>query len=59
LKTVPASQAGVFTVALPIAATLIGILFLGEQFTAAHGIAFACAVAGVLLIATATNSNRS
>ncbi|MGL4573294.1 MAG: DMT family transporter [Burkholderiaceae bacterium] len=59
LKTVPASQAGVFTVALPIAATIIGIVFLGEQFTVSHAIAFACAVAGVLLIATATNSNRS
>jgi drug/metabolite transporter (DMT)-like permease len=53
LKHVPASQAGVFTVALPIAATLIGVLFLGEQFTVAHAVAFACAVAGVLLIALA------
>jgi drug/metabolite transporter (DMT)-like permease len=53
LKTVPASQAGVFTVALPIAATLIGIVFLGERFTWAHGVAFACAVSGVLLIAMA------
>jgi drug/metabolite transporter (DMT)-like permease len=53
LKTVPASQAGVFTVALPIAATLIGIVLLGERFTVAHGVAFACAVTGVLLIAAA------
>jgi drug/metabolite transporter (DMT)-like permease len=53
LKSVPASQAGVFTVALPVAATLIGIVFLGERFTVAHGLAFACAVAGVLLITTA------
>jgi drug/metabolite transporter (DMT)-like permease len=51
LKQVPASQAGVFTVALPIASTLVGVLFLGEQFLLSHGIAFGCAVAGVLLIA--------
>jgi drug/metabolite transporter (DMT)-like permease len=34
-------------------------VFLGEQFTAAHAVAFACAVGGVLLIATAAHSSRS
>jgi drug/metabolite transporter (DMT)-like permease len=58
LKGVPASQAGVFTVALPIAATLIGILFLGEQFTASHAVAFVCAVAGVIVLATAPSRPR-
>jgi drug/metabolite transporter (DMT)-like permease len=52
LKVVPASQAGVFTVALPIAATIIGIAFLGEQFTITHAVALVCAVAGIVLIAT-------
>ena len=35
LKHVAASHAGVFTVALPIAATLVGIFLLGETFTLA------------------------
>ncbi len=36
LRHVPANQAGVFTVALPIAATAVGVLLLGETFTALH-----------------------
>jgi drug/metabolite transporter (DMT)-like permease len=52
LKTVPASHSGVFTIALPMAATFVGVQFLGETFTFVHAIAFACAVAGILLIAT-------
>jgi drug/metabolite transporter (DMT)-like permease len=51
LKTVPASQSGVFTIALPIAATFVGVGFLGERLTYLHGIAFACAATGILLIA--------
>jgi drug/metabolite transporter (DMT)-like permease len=51
IKHVPASQAAVFTVALPIAAALVGWLALGETLTLAHGVAFACAAAGVWLIA--------
>jgi drug/metabolite transporter (DMT)-like permease len=53
LKQVPANQAGVFTVALPIAATTVGVLVLGETFTALHATALALAAAGVLLISTA------
>lgn len=52
LKHVPANQAGVFTVALPISATAIGVVFLGESFGLMHAVALACAAAGVLLIAT-------
>lgn len=52
LKHVPANQAGVFTVALPISATAIGVVFLGESFGIMHAVALACAAAGVLLIAT-------
>jgi drug/metabolite transporter (DMT)-like permease len=48
---VPASKAGVFTVMLPIVATLVGVLFLGESFRAGHALAFALALAG-LLVAT-------
>ena len=50
LKHVPASQAGVFTTALPITSALVGILFLGETPTLAHAIAFVCAVAGIVLV---------
>ena len=50
LKHVPANQAGVFTVALPLAATAVGVFVLGEPFTAIHAIAMAMAAAGVVLI---------
>ncbi len=49
LKKVPATQAGIFTVFLPITAALVGVLFLGESFTVAHALAFVCALAGVVL----------
>jgi drug/metabolite transporter (DMT)-like permease len=49
LAQVPASQAGVFTVMLPVAAALVGVLALGEAFSAAHAAAFALALAGLLL----------
>jgi drug/metabolite transporter (DMT)-like permease len=52
LRHVPANQAGVFTVALPIAATAVGVLALGEAFTALHAASLALAAAGVLLITT-------
>ncbi len=50
LKHVPASKAGVFTAALPITSALVGIVFLGEQPRLAHGIAFVCAIVGVVLV---------
>jgi drug/metabolite transporter (DMT)-like permease len=53
LKHVPANHAGVFTVALPVASTAIAVGLLGESLTAGHLIAFGCAAAGILLIATA------
>jgi drug/metabolite transporter (DMT)-like permease len=51
LKTVPAAHSGVFTIALPISATLVGISFLGEQLSWVHAVSFGCACAGILLIA--------
>lgn len=39
LKGVPAQQAGVFTVMLPLSAAAIGVGLLGEQVTAAHALA--------------------
>jgi drug/metabolite transporter (DMT)-like permease len=53
MKHVRANEAGVFTVALPISATLVGVLALGEHFTLLHLLALALATAGVLLIASA------
>lgn len=49
LRHVPAPQAGVFTVMLPITAALVGVLFLGEPFGTLHLVAFALAVTGLLL----------
>lgn len=50
-KHVPASHSGVFTIAMPIAASLVGVLWLGERFGALHAVAFACAATGIVLIA--------
>ncbi len=49
LRQVPASQAGIFTVLLPISAAAIGVLFLSERFSAAQAGAFGLALAGVVL----------
>ncbi len=54
VRTVPASQAGVFTVALPITSAAIGVAFLGEHFTLAHVAALGCAIAGLILIAASS-----
>jgi drug/metabolite transporter (DMT)-like permease len=49
LRHVPSSRAGVFTVMLPVAAALVGIVALGEAFGTAHVVAFGLALAGLLL----------
>ncbi|EHR71490.1 putative permease, DMT superfamily [Burkholderiales bacterium JOSHI_001] len=49
LQWVPAPQAGVFTVMLPVSAAAVGALFLGESFGAWHALAMALALAGLLL----------
>ncbi|MEJ5988585.1 DMT family transporter [Ramlibacter sp. PS3R-8] len=49
LKVVPASQAGVFTAMLPVSAAAVGVLVLGEQLGSMQVLAFAAALAGVLL----------
>jgi drug/metabolite transporter (DMT)-like permease len=49
LRQVPASSAGIFTVLLPVSAAAVGVLLLGEQFSAAQAAAFALALAGVVL----------
>lgn len=49
LKSVPASQAGVFTVMLPISAAAIGVLFMGERLTSLQIVAFGIALLGLIL----------
>ncbi|MBC8058333.1 MAG: DMT family transporter [Rhizobiales bacterium] len=49
LKHVPASKAGIFTVLLPVSAAAIGVLFLGERFSAAQAAAFGLALVGIVL----------
>lgn len=49
LKGVPAAQAGIFTVMLPITAAAVGILVLGEPAVPAQLAALALALAGVVL----------
>ena len=49
LRHVQAAQAGIFTVLLPVSAAAVGVLLLGERFSAAQAAAFALALAGVVL----------
>ncbi len=47
LAQVPAPQAGVFTVLLPISAAVVGVVFLGESVGSGHGVALALAQLGL------------
>jgi len=58
LKRVPASQAGVFTVMLPISAALIGVLFMGERLSGLQMLAFGIALLG-LVLATLPSRQRA
>lgn len=49
LRHVPAAQAGVFTVLLPVSAALVGVLVLGEKLTSPQLLAFVIALVGVVL----------
>ena len=50
LKHIPAAQAGVFMVFLPVATAIVGLL-LGESMNSMQGLAYALALVGVLLAA--------
>jgi drug/metabolite transporter (DMT)-like permease len=52
LRYVPASHSGVFALALPLAASAVGVFALGEALTLALGMAVLCACAGVVLVAS-------
>jgi drug/metabolite transporter (DMT)-like permease len=53
LKSVPAAQAGVFTVMLPISAGVVGVLVLGETLSIMQLAAFGLALTGLLVATTA------
>lgn len=53
LRRVPAAQAGVFMVFLPLATGLVGLVFLGEQMSLVQALAYGLAVLGVILATTA------
>jgi drug/metabolite transporter (DMT)-like permease len=59
LQRVPASHSGVFTIAMPLAATAVGVGLLGERVGWAHGAALALACAGIALIASARSRQRT
>jgi drug/metabolite transporter (DMT)-like permease len=49
LRDVPVSEAGVFTVMLPVSAAAVGVLALGETIGPAQGLALGVALAGLML----------
>ena len=49
LRRVPAQQAGVFSVLLPVSACAVGVLFLAEPFGGPQGLALGLALLGLLL----------
>lgn len=59
LKTVPASQAGVFTIMLPISAAAVGVGVLGEHMTTLEIAAFAMALVGVVLATLPLSTHKA
>ncbi|HEY1090641.1 MAG TPA: DMT family transporter, partial [Burkholderiaceae bacterium] len=49
LRHVPAARAGVFMVFLPLATAAVGMAWLGERLSLMQGLAYALALAGVVL----------
>ncbi len=58
LRSVPAAQAGVFMVLLPISAAFVGVFALGETVSTMQIVAFAICVAGVVLATLPTRASR-
>jgi drug/metabolite transporter (DMT)-like permease len=59
LREVPASQAGVFTVMLPVSAAAVGVIALGETLGLVQALALALALAGVVLATFPHSRGRS
>ncbi|MDT8991254.1 DMT family transporter [Curvibacter sp. APW13] len=49
LRSVPAAQAGIFSVLLPVSATVVGVTVLGEKLLPMEMAAFGVSIAGILL----------
>ena len=58
LKHIPAAQAGVFTVMLPICSVLTGVLFLGERLSTTQVWSFVIALLGILLATLPSKTHR-
>ncbi|HSV34188.1 MAG TPA: DMT family transporter [Ramlibacter sp.] len=58
LRHVPAAQGGVFTVMLPVSAALVGVFALGETLGPLQMLAFALALAGVVLATAPVRAAR-
>ncbi len=58
LKTVPAANAGVMTVMLPVSSVMIGVFALGESLSGWQALAFTICLAGVLLATVPEAKNR-
>ncbi|TAL86962.1 MAG: DMT family transporter [Candidimonas sp.] len=59
LKSIPAAQAGVFSVMLPIAAAIVGVLILGERLATAQMLALAVALMGLVLATLPAKRRRT
>jgi len=49
LRAVPAAQAGIFTVLLPVSTAVVGMLVLGEQISSLQLLALGIALLGVVV----------
>jgi drug/metabolite transporter (DMT)-like permease len=58
LKVIPAAQGGVFTVLLPVSATVVGVVVLGESLGNPQLLALGVAMAGVVLATLPTREGR-
>ena len=56
LQQVPAQQAGVFSVFLPLSSAAVGVLILNEPWGPLHGVALLLALTAVLLVTSARPS---
>ncbi len=59
LQVIPASQAGVFTVFLPVSAALVGVFALGEQLSTLQLLALGIALCGVVLATLPSEKQQS
>ena len=59
LKTIPAAQAGLFTVFLPVSAGVVGVVFLGENLGPLQALAFGVALLGVVLATLPSRKRQS